>query len=148
MPVTDKQMVLLMAHLAGEEQIAGRVKAELIASGTADGFAELVHAAFVIAARQRFSPVWTRADVIRFVAEVRVLASAQPDLLDPLAAEYQLRSALGEEMASYPDQEASARAQVILLDVLVQSADLGDAGITNLLDQARGVANGMLAGPA
>jgi hypothetical protein len=38
----------------------------------------------------------------------------------------------------YPDEEVSARAQVILLGALVQSADLDDAAITNLLNQARG----------
>lgn len=154
MPVTDKQMILLMAHLAGEEQVARRVQTELVTSGTAEGFAELVYAAFVIAARRRFSPAWTRADVIRFVAQVRAVLSEQPEVLDALAAEHQLRSALGEEtasypdMASYPDKEASAWAQVILLDALVQSADLDEAAMTTLLGRARGLADRKLAGPA
>jgi hypothetical protein len=107
-----------------------------------------VYAAFVISARRRFSPTWTRADVIRFVAQVRALLREGPDALDTLAAEHQLLSALGEEMASYPDQEASARAQVILLDALVQSTELDDAAITNLLNQARRLAGRMLAEPA
>jgi hypothetical protein len=148
MPVTDHQMVLLMAYLAGEEEVAQRVRTELAASGTAEGFAELVYAAFVIAARRRFSPAWTRSGVIRFVAEVRALLSEQPDVLDPLAAEHQLRSALGEKMTSYPAAEDRARAQVILLDALVQSADLDDAGLHELLDEARQLAGQMLAGPA
>ena len=109
MPVTDEQMVFLRAYLAGEAEVAERVKTDLLASGTAEGFAELLYAAFVLTARQRFSPTWTRADVIRFVAQVRALLSKGPDALDPLAAEHQLRGALGEEMASYPEKEASAR---------------------------------------
>jgi hypothetical protein len=147
MPVTDRQMILLMAHLAGAEEVAQRVQTDLVTSGTAEGFAELVYAALVIAAWRRFSPTWTRADVIRFVAQVRALLSKGPDALDPLAAEHQLRSALGEEIASYPDKEASARAQVILLDALVQSANLDDAAITNLLNQARRLADQMLVEP-
>jgi hypothetical protein len=147
-PVTDRQMILLMAHLAGEEEVAQRVQADLVTSGTAQGFAELVYAAFVIAARRRFSPTWTRADVIRFVAHVRALLSKGPGALDPLTAEHQLCNALGQEMGSYPDEEARARAQVILLDALVQSADLDGAAIANLLNQARELADRMLAKPA
>jgi hypothetical protein len=51
-------------------------------------------------------------------------------------------------MGSYPDEEARARAQVILLDALVQSADLDGAAIANLLNQARELADRMLAKPA
>ena len=41
--------------------------------------------------------------MIRFVAQIRALLSEQPDLLDPIAAEHQLRSALGEKIATYRD---------------------------------------------
>ena len=150
MPVTDRQMVLLMAHLAGEEKVAQRVHTELVTSGTAEGFAELVYAAFVIAARRRFSPTWTRPDVIRFVAQARAPLSEQPDVLDPCAAEHQLRSALGEELTSYPPAKDRASAQLILLDALVQSANLADTELSELLDQARGLADRLLTrtGPA
>src|ERR1035438_10625589 len=82
MPVTDHQMVLLMAYLAGEEEVAERVRTELAASGTAEGLAELVYAAFVIAARRRVSPAWTRSGVIRFVAPVRALLSERSGVLN------------------------------------------------------------------
>jgi hypothetical protein len=53
MPVTDEQMTLLHAYLSGEHEIAGTLNREAAAAG---GTAELVYAAFVIAARQKFSP--------------------------------------------------------------------------------------------
>lgn len=150
MPVTDRQMVLLMAHLAGKKKVAQRVRTELATSGTAEGFAELVYAAFVIAARRRFSPTWTHPDVIRFVTQVRALLSEHPDVLDPYAAEHQLRSALGEKLTSHPPAKDRASAQVILLDALVQSADLADTELSDLLNQARGLADRLLSrtGPA
>ena len=144
MPVTDKQMVLLRAYLAGEPAIVQRVNRQLAGTATADGIAELVSAALVIAARRKFTSSSSRADVIRFVARVRALLAEQPEALDPVAAEYELRTALGEKMTGSPAGEAKARAQVVLLDALVQSANLGDAAVADLLSQARAVADRML----
>ena len=76
---------------------------------------------------------------------MRALLSERPDLLDPLAAEHLLRSALGEKMTGYPAAEAEARAQIILLDALVQSTDLDDAAVADLLNQARELADRLLA---
>src|ERR1022692_3259866 len=135
MPVTDKQMVLLRAYLAGETAIVQRVNRQLAGKATADGIAELVSAALVIAARRKFTSASSRADVIRFVARVRALLAEQPGALDPVAAEYELRTALGEKMTGGPAGEAKARAQVVLLDALVQSANLGDAAVADLLDR-------------
>src|SRR6266567_9335056 len=126
MQVADEQMVLLRAYLAGEAKVAQRAYTHLAASGTAEGFAELVYAAFVIATRREFAVAAPRAEVILFVAQVRALLSEQPDVLDPLAAEHELRSALGQQMTGHPAAEAKARAQVILLDALVRSADLDE----------------------
>lgn len=146
MPVTDKQMVLLHAYLSGEYEIAETLHRELTAAGAVDGIAELVYAAFVIAARQKFSPTWAHSDVIRFVARVRADRSGQPDALDPLAAEHQLRSALGETMTGdHASGEAHAGAQVILLEALAQSQNLDEPARASMLNQAREVANVMLA---
>lgn len=145
-PVTDKQMVLLHAYLSGEYEIAQTLHRELTAAGAADGIAELVYAAFVIAARQEFSPTWAHGDVIRFVARVRAQRIGQPDPLDPLAAERQLRSALGETMTGdRASAEAQAGAQIILLEALTQSQNLDESERASLLNQAREVANAMLA---
>jgi len=76
--------------------------------------------------------------VIRFVARVRALRSGEPDALDPRAAEQQLRMALGETMTGYyPDAEARARSQVVLLDALVQADGLDEPARGGLLEQAR-----------
>jgi hypothetical protein len=145
MPVTDEQMVWLHAYLSGEYELAERLTTQVAAPGADDGIAELVYAAFVIAARMKFSPTWTDADVIRFVAHVRA-PRGLPDILDPRSAEHQLRSALGETKTGYhPDAEARAAARVILLDGLVQDLNLDEAERVDLLNQARNLATRLLA---
>jgi hypothetical protein len=148
MPVTDEQMVLLHAYLSGEHELADRLAAQFTSPAADDGIAELVYAAFVTAARRRFPLGWTDADVIRFVAHVRA-PRGLPDILDPRAAEHQLRSALGDAMTGYrPDAEARAAAQVILLDALVRDLDLDASARVGLLNQARDLANRLLADQA
>jgi hypothetical protein len=106
----------------------------------------LVHAAMVVAARRKFQSGWTVADVTGFVAGVRRLLSDQPDALDPLVAEHELRRALGEKPTSRPSPRSRGRAQFILLNALVQSLDLNEAEVAALLTEARGIADGLLAG--
>jgi hypothetical protein len=145
MPVTDEQMVWLHAYLSGQHKLADRLTAQFTSPGADDGIAELVYAAFVTATRRKFPPGWTDADVIRFVAHVRA-PRGLPDILDPRAAEHQLRSALGETMAGYrPEAEARAAAQVVLLDALVRDLDLDESARVDLLSQARDLANRLLA---
>jgi hypothetical protein len=148
MTVTDEQVAALRAYLGvttdAEDEETQELIQRLSRPGAGGSVPELVYAAFVIAARRKFFPAWTRSDVIRFVAQIRALLSEQPDLLDPTAAEHQLRSALGETLTSYPDAEAGARAQVILLDAVDQCEELDDAGITELLNQARTMADQLI----
>jgi hypothetical protein len=147
MAVTDEQVAALRAYLSAESDDEAAEAQQLIQrlamAATAEGIGELVYAAFVVAARRRFSPTWAHAEIIRFVAGVRALLSERPDALDARAAEHQLRAALGEKQAGYPDEEARARAQVVLLDALIQSAELDDAGLDELLAQGRRLADNL-----
>ena|ERR1022692_2329821 len=145
MAVTDEQVAALRAYLGAksyaEADEAQQLMQRLGRPGAGNSIAALVYATFVTAARRRFSPTWTRAEIIRFVAGVRALLSERPDALDARAAEHQLRSALGEKQNSYPDDEARARSQVVLLDALIQSAELDDAGLAELLAEGRRLAD-------
>jgi hypothetical protein len=105
-----------------------------------------VHTAFAIAARRKFAAGWTRAEVVRYVARVRALLSERPGLLDPRAAEDELFTALGgARRGAGFEAGAVAAARLFLLDALTASLDLDDAGIDDLLEQARDAANRMLA---
>jgi hypothetical protein len=145
MGVTDLEMVMLRAQILGEDEAAQRAFQEQLAlSGDVSGLAVLVYAAFMIAARRKFAPEWTRSEVIRYVARVRALLSEQPGLLDPVVAEDELRNALGEEVTVTHEVGAVAAARLCLLHALVASLDLDDPAVGNLLGQARDVADRML----
>src|SRR5215467_771184 len=106
MAVTDEQVTALHAYLAvrsgDEADEAERLFKLLTRPGAAEGIGELLYAAFLIAARRKFSPTWTLADVVRFVADIRAQSSDEPDIIDPAAAEHQLRAALGERLPGHP----------------------------------------------
>jgi hypothetical protein len=65
-----------------DQQFLALLKADKI-----EGLGELVLAAFTIAARRRFSPTWSPAEIVRFVADVRSRSSEMAALLQPSAAE-------------------------------------------------------------
>jgi hypothetical protein len=122
MAVTDQQLEALHAYLSANSE-AEAAEAErrfivLARTGEADGIGELLYAAFVIAARQAFAPTWESADIVRFVADVRSSSGEASGILNPAVAEDQLRAALGQELAGHSDEEARARAQLILLAAL------------------------------
>jgi hypothetical protein len=137
MPVTDEQVTALRAFLAFDPSYQHLV-GELSSSGRVHGFGELVYAAFVTAARRRFSPTWTSArrrfsptwtsaQVVRFAAQLRVVLGACDVDLDPRAIEILLRQALGEGVASDYDDGTHALVMLFGLGELVSDARL-DAG--------------------
>jgi hypothetical protein len=122
MAVTDDQVAALRAWLrAGTDAEASDAERRFLAlsrTGRLDEIGALVYGAFAAAARRRFSPVWTSADIIRFVAEFRSSSAEAAELLSPSAAENQLRGVLGEKQAIVPPEEDRARAQFLLLAAL------------------------------
>jgi hypothetical protein len=135
--VTDEQVAVLRAYLADDGDESVRLHEQLIQSDGLDGYGEFVYAAFVTAVRRRFSPTYTHADIIRFVAGVRSLLSEEPDAIDPRAAENMIRRALNEHVTDEVDQETKVRAQLALLIALITDEELDDAGLDEFLDTVR-----------
>jgi hypothetical protein len=103
-----------------------------------DEIGALVYTAFAAAAQCRFSPVWTSADLVRFVADVRSSSPETAALISPSAAENQLRGALGKELTWRPDEETRARVQLMLLTAL--TIDLAEDELDDLLSAGRDLA--------
>jgi len=82
MTVTDEQVAALRAYLDirsdKDADEAERRFRQLARHRTAEGIGELLYAAFTVAACHRFSPTWTPADIVRFVAQVRAQSSDEP----------------------------------------------------------------------
>src|SRR5580704_3499025 len=122
MAVTDDQVAALRAWLTartdtGADDAVGQF-ITLFRTGRLDEVGALVYGAFAAAARRRFSPTWTSADIVHFVADFRASSTEAAGLLNPSAAENQLRDVLGDKQAVRPPEEARARAQFLLLAAL------------------------------
>ncbi len=144
MPVTDEQVTALRAFLTFDPSYQ-RLTGELSDSGGVHGFGELVYAAFVTAARRRFSPTWTSAQVVRFAGRLRVVLRAYDVDLDPRAIEIMLRQALGERVASEYDDGTHALVMLFGLGELVSGERFDQAGLDAFIADARVLADARLA---
>ncbi len=147
MGITDDQVAALRAYLSAgtdtEADDAERQFLTLARTGSLDGIEVLVYGAFAAAARRRFSPTWTSADIVRFVADFRSSSAEAAGLVSASAAENQVRGALGEKLTALPDQEIRARVQVILLAVL--TAGFTPHELNGLLAEGRTLADSLAA---
>jgi hypothetical protein len=136
-PVSDLEMAVLRGATAGDAETARRAFSEQLAqSGDASGLAMLAYAALVIAARRTFAPQYTRADLIGYVARLRA-GSTEPGLMDPRTAEDELRGALGEQVSATHEIGAIAAARLFLLLALIETLELDDEAIEDLVAEAR-----------
>jgi hypothetical protein len=145
-PVTGEQLTTLRAFLSFDP-LYERLARELAVSGRWHGFGELVYSAFVTAARRRFAPTWTSAQVVRYTARARNgLRTAGVDL-DPVATEILIRQALGDPIASHHDDSTHAQVMLFVLGELISQEHLDDAGLDAFLAEARALADARLATP-
>lgn len=144
MAVSDQQVAILRAYLAQDADEAARLNAQLAQPGDWDGYGEFVWAAFVLAVRRRFAPVWTVPQVVRYVAAVRARRDRDEDDFDPRIAEILMRRALDDNVPADLDEVSRGRAQVFLLGELIADEQLGNAELDKFLAQVRTLADNWL----
>lgn len=137
MKTDDRHVAWLRAQIGGDETTMRQIMADLSGPGDLDPLAPLIHRAFTIAVRRVFGTQFTHGEVIRLVANVRSLLSEAPVPVDPVAAESEVRRALGEHAPAFPDPDARTVAQLTVLDCVVRDLRLGDRQIDDLLGEAR-----------
>jgi hypothetical protein len=89
------QFTLLRAMVEGDFDRHEQLAHTLRDSGGLDTYGLVIGAAFRLAVRQQFDRRYSPDDVIRLVADTRMLFDRDGDTLDPRAAELLVRSALG-----------------------------------------------------
>jgi hypothetical protein len=142
--ISDEHVDLLRAYLNQDLENVLRRNDLVRGRGDFHGYSELIAAAFIIAARRHFSPSWSRADVIRYVAGVRKHEISHEDF-DPLTAEAAILGALGIKDDTEFDAEQWTRSQIFLLEALVLDAELQARDIDDLLTEARALAPSLFA---
>ena len=141
MPVTDDQVATLRAYLAGEFHLYERLHGQLDPTAAKTGFSALLTAAFFEAVDRRFAQSGTAADVVEFVGAVRARSDELAEELDPRAAERVIRAILIDEDVADIDAAIKINTQFLLLYPLVEDAHLDDAGLDDLLAEARKLAD-------
>lgn len=142
MTVSDEQVAALRALLMHDVQTTARLTSALGDRG-AVGYQRLADAALSVAAVRRFSPSFTSADLVRYVASVRVsrIADGKEYDFDPAAGENILRYSLGQPVLRTPDVAERFRAVIALLDALAGSELSSEEEVDGLLAQARELAD-------
>jgi hypothetical protein len=142
MRVTDAQVGALRAFLIHDPDATMQLTAQLGDTGMG-GYLSLTQAALSVVAVRRFSPRFTSADLVRYIASVRVsrIAGGTEYDLDPVAAEKVLRYSLGSPDVSLPDFEARLRIVVALLEALAESELSSEVEVDALLVEAREMAD-------
>lgn len=144
MRVTDTHVEVLRDLLTGDQDAVSRAR-EQQRAGNLTGMAALAEAAFGIAARRAFAPAWTMPGVIGFAARVRAANVGNPVQFGALDAEQELRRALGDPVPPPRSYQAAGAALMRMLETLITDLELDDAGLTDLLTQARSGAERILA---
>ncbi|MEU8799789.1 hypothetical protein [Spirillospora sp. NPDC048819] len=118
---------------------------EKIGSEVNTGYSLLVYYALGEALRRKFSPTYTTPQVIRFVADLRLDLEEYAHELDPRVAEGLIRYSLGDEAFSGRppfgvDEVTMARAQILLLLILVLEEDFDEAELEKFIQNSAALA--------
>jgi hypothetical protein len=141
--ITDSHLAMLSAVLAGDVDAFDHLERAFDLDRNQELPAFVAHA-FVAAARRRFPPGWSNADVIRFVGQLRARNQGEQSEVDSGVAEQMLYSALrGEPMGGHFGEFAKGYAQFVLLAELVSGLDARQ--IDTFLEEARERADRWLA---
>jgi hypothetical protein len=141
-PVNDAQVSALRAFLLHDADAAAPL-AHQLGEGGMPGYMRLAEAALSVAAGRRFAPRFSSADLVSFVASVRVsrIADGEEYDLDPVVAEEVLRRALGQNGKRELELELWLRTIIALLDAFADSELPNETDVDALLVEARKLAD-------
>jgi len=144
MPVTDEQVAAQRALLRDDMDQHKVLYAQLDREMVRTGYSALVTGAFCQAVERRFARD-DRAEVIRFVGDVRSRSEALAKELDPQVAERVIRVVLGDGSIADVDDVTAVGTQLVLLTAIVADEQLDEAALDAFLASARKLADQLMA---
>jgi hypothetical protein len=121
--ITDREAETLRAALTGDAETLRRNETELL-QARETGLGVLTACALTLAARQHFSPQWSRADVIRFIGSMRAQNGGEYSDVDGSIGEQILLYALGgQPLPRELDEFAMGYAKLAILLELTRGFD-------------------------
>ncbi|TYB42686.1 hypothetical protein [Actinomadura chibensis] len=106
---------------------------------TAAGYMSLLYGAFCVALHRRFSPACTEGEIVRLVADVRITAGEDADLINAALTEDLIRRVIGApplKKDGVGDVQAVLYAEVFVLMYLVGEAGFDRAGLEQFIEEA------------
>lgn len=131
--IRDEHVAALHSLLKGEPdawELSQITESEAIA------YTVTLYAAFSVAVRRKFSPIYSVSQVIRFVADMRIRLRDDANIVHPRVAEEMIREALGDptlESMDLPDGETVIAAEAAILLALLDEAELDEAGLEEFI---------------
>ncbi|MGH3727917.1 MAG: hypothetical protein ACRDTU_04090 [Micromonosporaceae bacterium] len=114
---------------------------QLEARRSQDGFGEFLGSCFFLAVRRRFAPGQPLVDIIRLVANARVVYDLSGSDLDPAIAERLIRTALGaEDRLADANPHTIQKVQITLVHKLLTDEQLYEDEIEDFLNEAEALA--------
>src|SRR5690554_5720399 len=86
----------LRTHVLDPEEWEGKYAFEVEKGNHHHGYTALIFSTLQVAAIRHFSPRCSLGDIIRYVADLRMLLAEHADMLNPGLAEKTIRSLLGD----------------------------------------------------
>ncbi|MGP4028375.1 hypothetical protein [Actinomadura sp. 3N407] len=147
MPITDEQVAVLRAQLAGNREEHLRLMEQLASDEANVYYTALVAAAFIEAAERHFIEDGKTADesnVIDFVAQVRERGDESSEIINPHIAESMILDLLGKGTMVDADADTKFGHQIVLLAALVGEEQFTSAELDAFLLRARSLADELL----
>ncbi|MQA27571.1 MAG: hypothetical protein GEU94_19400 [Micromonosporaceae bacterium] len=114
---------------------------DLEAAQDRDGFGEFVGSCFYLAVTRRFGAEHSIVDIIRFVANTRMVYDLTGSDIDPSATERLIRTGLGEDnLLANVDPRVIPTIQIILIHKLLSEEELYDDEVDAFLREAEDLA--------
>jgi hypothetical protein len=139
--VTDQQVLVLRALLAGDFDQHRALRAQLSQEADREGYSALIAAAFFEAADRRFAEDHSREMMVQFVASARARSDDASQRIDPLLAERMLLGVFDDVSTDGHSDQAIVETQMLLLAALVSEAALNDSNLDAFLAESRKLAD-------
>jgi hypothetical protein len=139
--VTDRQVSVLRALLAGDFEQHRTLRAQLHQEADREGYSALIAAAFFEAADRRFTPDHSRETIVQFVASARARSDDAARQIDPLLAERMIRGVFEDAADDGHSGQELVETQVLLLAAIVSEAAFTDSDLDSFLAAGRKLAD-------
>ncbi|TDD75092.1 hypothetical protein E1293_28780 [Actinomadura darangshiensis] len=137
--IREENIYALRSFLLIGPEAWGPLRSKMQTDETAASYMSLLYGAFCVAVHRKFSPTYTVGDIVRYIANLRIMAREESELINPLVAEDMIRRVLNApplQDGGPEDVETILHAEVFVLMNLVAEAEFDGVSLEQFIDEA------------